>query len=72
MSAIHDATNPLVRLAYLKAHLRLLSVGMKHSRISGKEILQCVTDITGTQYKRGQYKQALAEIESILKPEATA
>jgi len=69
---INNVHDPLVRLAFLKSHLRLLSVGMKHSRISGKEILQCVTDITGTQYKRGQYKQALAEIESILKPEATA
>jgi len=69
---INNVHDPLVRLAFLKAHLLMLSVGMEHSRLSGKEILQCVTDITGTQYKRGQYKQALAEIESILKPEATA
>ena len=69
---INNVHDPLVRLAFLKAHLLMLSVGMEHSRLSGKEILQCVTDITGTKYKRGQYKQALAEVESILKPEATA
>jgi len=46
----------------LRGHLRLLAAGMKHSQLSGRDILNKVAPITGKTYKRGQYKQALADL----------
>jgi hypothetical protein len=44
-----------IQAVFLKAHLLLMSAGMKNSQISGKEMLAKVTNITGKTYKRGQY-----------------
>ena len=53
-------------LIVLRGHLKLLAVGLKNSRLSGTEILAKVTAITGTSYKRGQYRRAIAEINELL------
>jgi hypothetical protein len=41
----------------------LLSVGLKNSKMSGKDILNAATRITGNTYKRGQYTLALKDLE---------
>lgn len=51
-----------VQAVFLKAHLRLMSVGMKHSQISGKQMLEKASAITGKSYKRGQYDIARKDI----------
>jgi hypothetical protein len=58
--------NPLdkkVQAVFLKGHLKLLSVGLKNSKMSGKDILNAATRITGNTYKRGQYILALKDLE---------
>lgn len=50
----------------LRGHLRLLSVGMKNSQLSGTAILAKATQLTGRSYKRAQYKQALADLNALL------
>ena len=60
--------NPLdkkVQAVFLKGHLKLMSLGMKHSKMSGKDILNAAAKITGNQYKRGQYTLALEDLERI-------
>lgn len=53
-------------LIVLRGHLKLLAVGLKNSRFSGTEILAKVTAITGTSYKRGQYRLAIEEINRLI------
>ena len=50
----------------LKAHLRFLACGMKNSQFSGKHILGKTTEITGKEYKRGQYRQAIEDLVNFL------
>jgi hypothetical protein len=52
--------------ALIRAHLRLLIVGMRHSRLSGTSVLKAATRLTGTKYKRGQYQTALDDIQALL------
>ena len=59
---ITNPDHPVVQAIFLKAHLRMLIVGLKHSRMSGARILEHASTITNKPYKRGQYKQALADI----------
>lgn len=49
----------------LKPHLRLLAMGMKNSQFTGQQILDKVSALTGKPYKRGQYKQALKDLEDV-------
>ena len=60
-----NPSDPKVQAVFLKGHLKLLSVGMKNSRMSGKDILNAATKITGNKYKRGQYTLALEDLERI-------
>ena len=46
----------------LRGHLRLFDKGMKNSRLSGIAVLKAASEITGKTYKRGQYKQAIADL----------
>jgi len=50
---------------FLKGHLKLMAAGMKHSRFSGKHLLQLASQHTGKQYKRGQYLLALQDLEQL-------
>ena len=60
-----NPSDPKVQAVFLKGHLKLMSLGMKNSRMSGKQILAAVTKITGKDYKRGQYEKALQDLERI-------
>ena len=55
-----------VKAVFLKAHLRMLSVGMKNSQFSGKDILTAASQISGKKYKRGAYKDALKDMQSVI------
>ena len=50
----------------LRGHLKMLDAGMKNSRLSGTKILAKATEITGKKYKRGQYKAAIADLNTII------
>ena len=57
--------DPKFQAIILKGHLILLDGGMKNSRMSGKQILEAASRLTGAKYKRGQYEQALADLATI-------
>jgi hypothetical protein len=50
----------------LRGHLRLLLAGMRHSTLSGTRILASAAELTGKQYKRGQYTAALDDIQRFI------
>ena len=63
MTTIDNPTQSYVFTAVmLRGHLRLLDKGMKNSRMSGTAVLKHASSITGKPYKRGQYKQAMADL----------
>ena len=63
MTTIDNPTQSYVFTAVmLRGHLRLLDKGMKNSRLSGIAVLKAASEITGKTYKRGQYKQAIADL----------
>jgi hypothetical protein len=62
---IENPADPRVQAIFLKAHLKMLSIGLK-GRNSGTKILAAASKITGTAYKRGQYTAALQDIEALL------
>ena len=55
--------------AFLKAHLRLMQAGMKHSRLSGNKLLSMATTLTGKPYKRSQYGAAITDLQAIIDAE---
>ncbi len=55
-----------IQAIFLKGHLRLLEKGFKNSQLSGKAILAKATEITNKSYKRGQYTQAIADLQEII------
>lgn len=61
-----DPMSPRVQLVLLKAHVTLMSKGMRHSRISPTKMLSLVSAITGKRYKRGAFAAALADINHLL------
>lgn len=52
--------------AMLRGHLQLLDLGMKNSQLSGSAILAKATFYTKKTYKRGQYKQAITDLNELL------
>jgi len=62
MTTITDPGSPRVQAIFLKAHLGLYALGMRHSILSGSDILNATSKITGKTYKRGQYTQARADL----------
>lgn len=67
MTLITNPADPIVQAIFLKSHLKLMSVGMKHSRMSGKDVLSKASAITGVAYKRGQYDLALKDLTAFIK-----
>ena len=61
---IENPADPRVQAIFLKAHLKMLSIGLK-GRNSGITILAAASKNTGTAYKRGQYTAALQDIEAL-------
>jgi hypothetical protein len=62
---ILDPANPKVQALFLKQHLRLMAKGLKHSKMSGTALLAKVSALTGRTYKRGQYLQALNDLNTM-------
>ena len=62
MTLIENPARPEAQAIFLKGHLKMLSLGMKNSRISGTQMLKLATNITGVKYKRGQYKEAIKDL----------
>lgn len=58
-----------VQAAFLRAHLRLLRVGMKNSKLTRRQILEKVTAITAKKYRNSSdgVDDALEDIKEILK-----
>lgn len=67
MTTITNPASPVFQAILLKSHLRLFSLGLKHSRMSGKDVLAKASAITGVAYKRGQYALALADLTAFIK-----
>ena len=61
----NPADNPSLQAIFIKAHLKMLSVGMK-ARHPGIKVLAAASELTGKKYKRGQYKAALQDIQALL------
>tara|TARA_R100001015_G_C4445519_1_gene37549 strand:- start:49 stop:258 length:210 start_codon:yes stop_codon:yes gene_type:complete len=59
---IENPGRPEVQATFLIYHLKLMQLGMKHSRLSGTKMLQRASNITGHKYKRGQYVKAIADL----------
>lgn len=62
MTIITDPAASRVQAIFLKMHCGLFSMGMKHSQMTGKELLAKVTAVTNKPYKRGQYVQARQDL----------
>lgn len=67
MTTIHNPAAPTFQAILLKSHLKLFSLGMKNSRMSGKDILAKASAITHVEYKRGQYDLAIADLVAFIK-----
>lgn len=62
-------TNPRDRVTqaiFLKGHARLYGLGMKHSQITGSQVLAKCEAVTGKKYKRGQYDLAVQDLQAII------
>lgn len=70
MTTYIDGPNVAISAIFLKAHLKMLSVGMTNSRYSGIAILKKASAITGKPYKRGQYEIALNDLINFIKDTA--
>ena len=64
---IENPGRPEVQATLLISHLKLMQLGMKHSRLSGTKLLQLASNITGHKYIRGQYIQAIADLAEFKK-----
>jgi len=61
---IENPGRPEVQAIFLISHLKLMKSGMRHSRLSGTQLLKYASSITGSKYKRGQYDQAIKDLEN--------
>ena len=64
-----DLDQPKIAALFLRAHLKMLELGMKNSRLSGTQILAEASEVTGQHYKRGQYQKAIDDLNVIINGE---
>jgi|TARA_R110000782_G_scaffold256822_2_gene345999 hypothetical protein len=56
-----------VQAAFLKAHLKMVKIGMLPCRgMTKTKLLAKAGAITGNKYKRGQYDAAIADLQTIV------
>ena len=67
MTTITNPADPLVQAIFLRVHLGLLAKGLKHSRMSGTQVLAAASALTGRKYKRGQYQTAIEDLNNAIK-----
>lgn len=66
MTTITNPGESKVQAIFLKGHLKLLSLGMKNSRFTGRQMLDKAEAITGKTYKRGQYDVAVQDLQALI------
>jgi hypothetical protein len=67
MLTITNPLDPKVQAIFLKAHLRLVSVGMSPPRgVRKGDLLKKATAITGKTYGRTDYKTAASDLAEYL------
>ena len=64
-------TNPkdtVIQAIFLKGHLKLMSLGMKHSSLTQTDVLNKAAQITGKSYKKGKkgLETALKDIVELI------
>lgn len=73
MATLHTPREPKVQAIFLRAHLRLISVGMTPPRGMTKgDILRKAGNVTGNAYKRGEYAKAIDDLTAVIGPKETA
>jgi hypothetical protein len=65
MTTITNPAGPAAQAMFLRLHLGLMAKGLKHSKMSGTALLAKVSALTGRTYKRGQYLQALNDLNTM-------
>lgn len=58
----NDIEKNQLQAIFLKAHLKLMAAGFRHSKVSPREMLDKAGAITGKKYKRGQFELALVDV----------
>lgn len=51
-----------IQAVFLKAHLKLMAAGMRHSQVTPTQMLAMAGAITGKKYKRGQFDLARKDL----------
>ena len=64
---IDNTPDDKTQAIFLNAHLRLLNVGLKNSKMSATKILSLASKITNKNYKRGQYTQAINDLNNVIR-----
>jgi len=67
MTVILNPASDEVQAAFLKAHLKMVKVGLMPSKgMTKTKLLKKAGDITGVKYKRGQYDEAIFDLQKIV------
>lgn len=66
MTTIENPERPELQAVFLRAHCRMFAAGMKHSTLTGKQLLAKCSAITGKAYKRGQYNAARKDLQRVI------
>lgn len=64
-----DPRAAITQIIFLRAHLRLHAAGMKHSQMTGRQLLDKVGKLTGETYRRGAYTTALEDLSILYRAE---
>lgn len=59
----NEKDRQMLQAITIKAHLKLMKLGLKNSRMTGRDMLNAATKITGKTYKRGQYELAYDDLK---------
>lgn len=66
MTTIDNPASPKVQAIVLKGHLKLHAKGLRARGVTPTRLLKLAGNITGKTYKRGQYEQAVADLEAFI------
>jgi hypothetical protein len=67
MTVILNPASDEVQAAVIKAHLKMVKVGLMPSKgMTKTKLLKKASDITGVKYKRGQYDEAIFDLQKIV------
>lgn len=66
MTTVTAPAHNRLQAVFLKGHLKLMSIGMKNSTFTGRQMLDKASAISGVSYKRGQYDLAVQDMQKII------